>query len=206
MAASNDSEAIAAINDVWARKVYTRRGDDIQKTSTIIDIGAHIGSFSIFAATRAMQVKVYSYEPSEKNFHFLSENIKANKLVNIKAFQLAISSRRGKVRLYMNEKSSGNSIYKSGCSFDEVNSITLEDILGNNMIDSCDLLKIDCEGAEYEILLGAPKIILRKIRNIALEYHEIPAYNIDDLKNYLENSGFEVLLARQPILYAKNLT
>ena len=125
-------------------------------------------------------------------------------LENVKPFQLAVSGRRGKVKLYHDEKrSTFHSITTLGRFYEEVNSITLEDVLDNNEIGSCDLLKMDCEGAEYEILFSTPKSTLARIRNISLEYHDAPVYHVEDLKSYLENMGFDVSLDRTSILYAR---
>lgn len=201
---ANDLDAVAAISDVWLRRIYTPLRDEIQDGYTIIDIGAHIGSFSVFASTLAEDVKVYSYEPSEENYYFLTENIKLNRLKNVKAFRLAVSAGKDKVRLYLDEKrSTYHSIATPGRFYEEVNSVTLEDVLVENQIDSCDLLKMDCEGAEYEILSSTPKSILTRIRNISLEYHDVPTYQLDDLKMCLKKMGFNVRLGKKPILYAR---
>jgi hypothetical protein len=78
----------------------------------------------------------------------------------------------------------------------EISCISLKEVFAGNKIDKCDLMKMDCEGAEYEILYNAPKNILQKIKKISMEFH-----NIDDLKNndkelisFLRKSGFKVKL------------
>lgn len=203
MVRASDLEAVAAINDVWLRQIYTPLRDEIRSGYTIVDIGAHIGTFSVFASTCAEQVTVYSYEPSEEKFYFLIKNIRLNRLNNIKAFQLAVSRRGDKVKLYIDKTHS--TLHSSTIPkrfYEEVNSTTLEEVLDNNRIETCDLLKMDCEGAEYEILFSAPKNTLMRIENISLEYHDMPTYHVDDLKEYLVNMGFEVWLGRTPILHA----
>jgi len=202
MVAASDLEAIAAINDSWFRQLYTPLGDEIQANYTVVDIGAHIGSFSIFASTHANAVKVYSYEPQQENFRYLTENIKLNGLENIKAFQLAVSGSRGKVRLYTDGKrSTAHSTTIPTRSYEEVNCVTLDDVLDNNQIQNCDLLKMNCEGAEYEILFSTPKSTLARVKNISLEWHDVPPYHIDDLKRHLENMEFDVWFGK--MFYAK---
>ena len=68
-----DFDAIAAINDVWLRKEYTPSGNEIKMGSVVIEIGAHIGDFSVFAANYDKDVQVFSYEPSKESFTFLTE-------------------------------------------------------------------------------------------------------------------------------------
>lgn len=203
MAAANDSQAISVINDVWSHEVYARLRGEIQKGDTIVDIGAHIGSFSVFASTRAELVKVYSYEPFEQNFLFLTENIRLNGLKNVKPFQLAVTGTGGITRLYIDEKESiRHSTAQLKSFYVEVDSVRLDDVLDSNEIDKCDLLKMDCEGAEYEILFSARKSTMKRVKKISLEYHPLPGYQIDELKTYLESGGFAVRLGKSALLYA----
>jgi FkbM family methyltransferase len=203
MAARNDLQAINVINHIWSHEVYARLRGEIQKGDTIIDIGAHIGAFSVFASTRAEWVKVYSYEPFEQNFLFLTENIRLNGLKDVKAFQLAVTGTGGLTKLYINEKrSTEHTTAQSKPFYVEVDSITLDEALDSNEIDKCDLLKMDCEGAEYEILLSARENTMKRIKKISLEYHPLPGYDIDELKTYLESIGFAVRLAKSAFLYA----
>jgi len=198
-----DFDAIAAINDVWLHKCYLLSGNEIKKGSVVIDIGAHIGSFSIFSANYADNIKVYSYEPSEESFELLTNNIILNNFKNINAFNLAVSKVYGEIKFYLsNKQTTGHSIAITQGTNIIVNSTTLDRIFMDNNIDMCDLLKLDCEGAEYEILFNTPREILSKIKNIAMEYHEVPNYSIDDMTHFLKNSGFEIRLLKWPFLYA----
>jgi FkbM family methyltransferase len=198
-----DFDAIAAINDVWLRKEYTPIGNEIKKDSVIIDIGAHIGDFSIFAANQAEGVVVYSYEPSTESFAFLLSNITRNKAVNVKAFNLAVSKTQGDIKFYVDAKNTTlHSTVIAQKSYRLVSSTTLERIFMDNHIENCQLLKLDCEGAEYEILFNTPWEILNRIQNISMEHHRVPDYTINDLTKYLTNLGFYVRLGKGPFLYA----
>lgn len=212
-AGTKDLTPIATINEVWLHQVYAHLKGDIERGHTVVDIGAYIGSFSVFAATRAEEVKVYCYEPSAESFHFLLKNMELNNLKNVKAFQLAVSGERGKVRLYINEKhSSMHSTVRTKDSVKttdhcvEVNSVTLDDILDQNEIDECNWLKMDCEGAEYEILLGTSERTLSRIRNISLEYHRVANCHINNLEGFLQDMGFNVERAKKArYLYARRI-
>ena len=81
------------INDVWIRNSYTPFDDSIKQGDVIVDIGAHIGSFSIFAATKFRDTIVYAYEPAPENFKLLKENIKLNKLNNIVPYNQGIAGK-----------------------------------------------------------------------------------------------------------------
>jgi FkbM family methyltransferase len=200
---AQDFDAIAAINDVWLRKEYTPLGNEIKRGSVVIDIGAHIGDFSIFAAKYDKDIAVFSYEPSKESFTFLVTNIELNKARNIKAFNLAVSKTQGEIKYYIDEKNTTlHSTVIAMESYQIINSTTLEHILTDNNILSCDLLKLDCEGAEYEILFNTPGEILNRIQNISMEYHRVPDYTVNDLTRYLKDMGFDVRLGKGPFLYA----
>ena len=198
-----DFDAIAAINDVWMHHDYTPLGNEIKEGSVIIDIGAHIGSFSLFAANYNKDVQVYSYEPSKESYAILVNNVKLNNIANIRPFNLAVSKIQGEIKFYISEKqTTGHSIAITQGNYVIVNSTTLQHIFTDNNILSCNLLKLDCEGAEYEILFNTSREILNRIQNISMEYHDVPNYTINDLTKYLKNMGFDVRLGKGPFLYA----
>jgi len=60
-------------------------------------------------------------------------------------------------------------------------------------LEYCDLLKLDCEGAEYPILMNAPQTVLRRIHRIIMEYHDrAGCYTHTDLETFLIANGFRV--------------
>jgi FkbM family methyltransferase len=186
------------INEVWLRKRYTPVGDEIKEGDVVVDIGAHIGVFSIFAATCAKGVRVYSYEPFLQNFNLLKHNIALNRLDNIKPFSAAIASTREKRRLSVDTRDSvAHTLIPSGQHSIEVDCLTLRDIFEANDIEMCGFLKMDCEGAEYEILFNTPKEIFTRIERICVEYHpDVGGYRHspsgEELVELLEKMGFEV--------------
>jgi len=183
------------IDDVWKRKDYHLRGFTIKKNDIVIDIGAHIGTFTVYAAMKAKGGTVFSFEPEKENFKLLKQNIILNNLKNIKAFNLGVCGIKGKTKLYLNNSNdAGHSIYQKTGKYEIVNCTTLRGIFDANKIEKCDFLKIDCEGAEFEILFKAPREYLKKIDKIILEYHEwlYTKKTHKDLQNFLKSSGFDV--------------
>lgn len=85
---------------------------------------------------------------------------------------------------------------------EKVNAVTLEEIINREKIERIDFLKIDVEGAEYEILFNTSGSIFDRIRLIALELHAIKQRNENDLKIFLEKNGFVAIIA-PPYIYAK---
>ena len=162
----------------------------IKKEDVIVDIGAHIGIFSIMASQKGSIV--FSYEPVPENFLLLKKNIELNKITNIKAVNKAVCSDNKKRKMSLEPVNfGGHSFFSSSEKSIEVQCITLEKILLDNNIEKIDLLKIDCEGAEYDILLKAGDV-MKKIKRIAMEYHTIEGHTDQELVVFLEKHGFKV--------------
>lgn len=192
------------INEVWLERRYTPVGDEIKEGDVVVDIGAHIGVFSILAATCARGVRVYSYEPFLQNFELLQHNIALNRLQNIKPFSAAIAGARAKRRLAVDTRDSvANTLMSPGQDHIEVDCLAPEDIFEANNIETCGFLKMDCEGAEYEILFNTPKEIFARIGRICVAYHpDVGGYRHspsgEELVELLEEMGFEVRSLKMP--------
>ena len=192
----------APICSIHSLKVYTPGRDEIQEGYVVIDIGAQFGAFSIFAAKAARNVKVYSYEASSANFELLRENIKKKNLGNIKPFHLAVAGRSNERQLFIDEKhAASHSLWRQLENWELVHCVTLKEIFDSNKIEVCDFLKVNCEGAEYEILFNTPKEYLKKIRKMAIQCHGhefAPNADPEGLRRFLEDTGFEATLAGTP--------
>jgi len=172
----------------------------IRPSDTIIDIGAHIGAFSVLAAHKAKKGLVYCYEPEKNNFNLLRQNIKLNKFGNVKAFNFAVLGKKGKKNLFLGDRSTTMySMYsKTKEKSVKVNCITLKGIFISIKIKKCNFLKLDCEGAEFEILYNTPKKYLKKIEKISMEFHDLDKKKLNHnyLKKFLEKHGFKVEITR----------
>jgi len=163
-----NSSDIQIFTEIWLEKSYLKKLT-MNKT-VIIDIGAHIGLFSIFYS-HYKNMKIFCYEPDKNNFKLLEDNIKINKCTNIICENIAVTNDSSKKIFYTNQDSSAHSMYKKTDQSIEINSISLDQIFNKNQIEKCDLLKMDCEGSEYEILLNLSNLNYKKIKNIFVEYH-----------------------------------
>ena len=180
---SNDPQIIyeVRISDIYMDTQF-------EPEDVIIDIGGHIGAFAIDAALRGSG-NILVYEPDKVNFTILKGNIRINNLQDkIKAHRLAVSN--GNNKLYIDAINFGSHSLIPECvdhktgKFYEVDTITLGEILEN--IPKCKLLKLDCEGSEYDILNNGSLV---KVENIIAELH-IGA-NDDNLVELLNLRGFE---------------
>ena len=181
----------------------------VHESDTVIDIGAHIGSFTLLAAQRAARGRVLSYEPDPSNYSQLVKNINVNGQRNVTPIQMAVSAEK-KILPFQKDtiNSAESSLYKKGSETIAVPSTTLNDIFLDNKIEHCDFLKIDCEGAEYEILFSAPKELFSKIEKIVMECHtpqffgiENPAYSYDSMIALLKNLGYKTRIIHENAMH-----
>ena len=184
---------------------YEHANFPIKKTDIIIDIGANIGSFSIYAASITDKGLVLAFEPDLDNYSLLAKNIELNNLYNIRIFQKAVAGVSGKRNLYRDPlNNAAHSIIKNVSQKTSIDCLTLSEVFLLSKINNCDFLKIDCEGAEYEIIFNTPADTLKKIQKITLEYHtpkfhdiENETYTPENLVKYLENTGFRTTLHKE---------
>lgn len=192
-----DSLSRIPLQEIWVSKSYRFPGCEINRHDTVVDIGAHIGNFTVYAAKKAFEGKVLAYEPSVENFNLLRHNIQLNSLHNVTAFNLGIADVVGEKELHISGNSVSPSLFQSfkggGFSY-RVKVIGIKEVFIANGLNLVDFLKIDAEGAEYEILFNVPKFFLDKIGKIALEYHEgaFTKWGCRDLENFLRQNSFEV--------------
>lgn len=211
------------IEEMWVEEIYIPKGFQIKNDDIIVDIGAHIGIFSIYAAKYAPQGKVFSFEPTDDNYALLIENISENKINNITPYKKGISNTDGEREINVwDDETRGRTFYpeifkipgdKEGRTYYGsvkphkmmIVTITLDTIIKENSIEYIDFLKIDCEGAEYDMLFNCLDSTLLKVKKISMECHNIDnERNINTMMSFLENKGFIVTTKKDElVLYAK---
>jgi len=185
---------IEEIIGTFVRRDYGK----VSKGSVVVDVGASLGSFSLYAAQQG--AKVLAYEPATYSFYLLSQNIRVNRLEGkIEPFELGVAGRAGKRTFFLTRFSPLSSFFSRRGDKIAVTCVTLQDIFEENHLKAIDLLKLDCEGAEYEILYRTPADILKKIKEIRLEYHVLPGKrtNQEDLTDFLLRQGFALVHQRR---------
>lgn len=199
------------IKKIFRERIYEPDVLRLPEQGTVVDVGGHIGIFAAYAASRSPGVRVFTYEPEPENFQDLQTNIALNRLENVRAFPEAVGGTEGERTLYKEEGrgTGGHSIvfdWPGGAV--RVRCTTLARIL--ERVGGCiDFLKMNCEGGEYEILPPLSPEIFRKIRQIAIQVHEMgpggePSATPESLAERLRTNGFEVFPSiRAGFLYAR---
>jgi FkbM family methyltransferase len=146
--------------------------------NVVIDVGANIGYYTILLAKKiGNNGKVFAFEPDSTNFSILEKNIKANKLKNVVSIKAAVSNKNGAHYLYKSEDNLGDhklsppqsSFKKEKVLKEKIRTIRLDDYF-KKLEQKINLIKIDTQGWEPEVFLGAKKIIGKDKPIIFFEY------------------------------------
>ena len=181
---------------IFLKKEY----GNIPSNHTIIDIGANIGLFSIYAFLNSKNNYIISFEPSLDAFKILKKNIDLNNLnKSIKIFNGTISSKKEKKIEFPKKSSPYNQIENSYNEETEtVNNFNINDFLQTNQNF---FLKLDCEGSELDIIRSIKLENFKKIKKIRMETHsDKKAVEIIKL---LEKVGFIIEKNKNSIIWSK---
>lgn len=201
---NDDFQVMIFHEDDLIDQYFTPKEDNI-----VIDVGAHIGPYTLKASKHVgLNGKVVAIEADPANFDILNLNIQLNKLINVVALNYAAYSKEDKIKLFLLSRGEEYSYTKYNTvmtdrahnekKFVEVKANTLDYLLQANGIkhEQVNWIKIDVEGAEYDVLKGA-KNILSKSKNISLliEIHNLSTDNTtlyEPIKEFLNSYNFNI--------------
>ena len=162
--------------------------------STIVDIGANIGMATVWFSRQSPGASIVSVEPSSAAFRQLNVNVVRNDLGNrVSLVKAAVSDHSGTGHLATDAGTADGRLVDTD-EGEIVEVVTLGDLLDSQGVQSIDLLKLDCEGAEYDILGSADASVLERIKCIVGEYHHADGHKPSDLSDVLGAAGFIVNL------------
>jgi FkbM family methyltransferase len=187
---------------------YRRDFIPITKDSIVVDVGAHIGSFSVMAAQTAS--KVIAFEPDPDNFQMLRKNIELNNLRNILIYPIAVSGHNGYQEMYLFKDGSTGSHSlcnpeQRGLTRKSVQTTSIYGIMEKEGLPVIDFLKLDCEGAEHDILRNMSLETAVRIRAIAMETHGVVPESSVNIPVRLKELGFQVWVERGYV-YARRIS
>jgi FkbM family methyltransferase len=194
-----DYSAWWSFYEIFIKKEY----DLVKEGDFVVDIGANIGLFSLFAALKGAS-KILSIEPDKRNCIHLKENL--NQFSEITIVEEAVSDKDGYVEFFTSEISSINSTIKNDENFssftkDPIQSYKVPCLSPSSLIDKynitkIDFLKIDCEGGEFAFFENLDiEFLTNKISKIVCEVHKFAGSQIDyenKIKSKLIKCGFSV--------------
>ena len=161
---------------------------DFQPGDIVIDIGGHIGIFSCYLAKKYPFLKILAFEPIPVSYRMFRRNLELNEIQNIRLYNLAVTSDRRELDMvvHLQGNTGGATANLRDLELDgharfRCASLTLDYIFQSFLIDSCKLLKIDCEGSEHEILLSAR--CLDRVQYLRGEFH---------INQHLRGQGYSI--------------
>lgn len=159
----------------------------IGKGATVVDVGAHVGLYSVLAEQAG--AVVYAFEPATDNYDILRKNIKAC------PYKIALGDRNGAAKLYLHPSNKGKHALKptnQHTDFEEVEERTLDTLVDSIPIPAVDVLKIDAEGYEPEVFTGARRTIEKHKPDILFELgpQRINPTASTSLLKFLEEQGY----------------
>jgi len=181
---------LKAFWQIFLRKVYRVEATD----RVILDVGANIGVFTLYAARLSPQARVFAFEPFPSTFLRLQSTVREHHLEARVACLNYAATATNALRIMPDGPvpSQRRALsFAAGKSGTEVVGKTLEAMLDENQLAHVDLLKMDIEGSEYEVLLSTSPQVLSRIGRIAVEYHgDCNPYSKKQLFSYLRAARF----------------
>jgi FkbM family methyltransferase len=183
---------VEQLNLVYTRDWY---GECDVHDGYVIDVGAFIGETAVYFVSKGAR-KVLAFEAAPPLFRLAKQNIVLNHVENVVQIKnAAVSDRNGSIRFdYLSNQPASSSYLNSsaqGATTFVIKSISLKDVIGHS--DHVDLLKLNCEGAEHQILRQAHELnLFDNIGSIMVEVHGPD----EKLRGYLKNASYKIVSYR----------
>jgi FkbM family methyltransferase len=179
----NDCGYLNDVINIWLDDEYGLRKCS-RPPRTIVDIGANIGLFSLWARHCFPDAVIHAYEPNSRVIPYTRSNLSGTR---VKVFQEGVGAQQGNATMLDDRDSRMASTTASADG--DVTITSLANVI-ERIGGSVDLIKFDCEGAEWEILTDRPS--LKKVAVIRMEYHLGGRASIADFTECIENVDFTV--------------
>lgn len=158
------------------------------------DIGSHVGCFSVALANLRQDARIWTFEASPSTAIYTRRNVEQNNMADrVDVVNVAVSSSAGTLQFADNASASGlNGITApKGTKQIEVAAITFADAL-RRADRPIQMVKIDTEGAEYQIILGSDPADWSDVQRVVLEYHDVPGRSWAELESFFTSAGLSV--------------
>jgi FkbM family methyltransferase len=164
----------------------------------VLDVGGQVGTFSCRLAQLQPQATIRTYEPSPTTASFLRQNIERNKFGDrITVVQQALAGFIGTAEFDDNEGGSGeNSLVTGTRGSLATTTVTVETTTFDAAVAASpapiDLVKIDCEGGEYDLVSASSPASWASVQRLVIEYHPVAGHSWDELRSWFEGVGLSV--------------
>jgi len=186
--------------EVFGLHEYDTPWLDWSRIAYVLDAGAHVGGFTLWAAARS-KCRIIALEPNPSTRELLEANVRGQQLddrVQVKPWALAAS--RGERHLRAAPDSAATALVDDSARGDlDVAAVTLADAITSSGFPRIDLLKMDIEGAEHEVFGAISSDTLRLVDFWIVECHPGPGASQEAIAGVLTSAGFEVTTIAKPL-------
>lgn len=178
----------------------------LRPSDVVLDVGANLGEFSVFAAKRVPDGVLHAFEPAQKLFSLARRNVDVNGFSNAHVHAVGLSDHPGRFPIYKTAARGAdrsinnglNSLFKGdGLDVSEVIEVVrLDDWCDKNLVSRLDLIKMDVEGAELSALQGGEKTLRRLKPKMIIEINDTTCaragYTTRNLVDYIVGLGYAI--------------
>lgn len=195
--------------EIFMEDVYdiNRLVKKLPQHPVVIDIGANAGFFDILLLSKIKSARIFAYEPLPSNAAYIEKLMEKNPFMKqqVSLHQKAVTGTdKEELVLYMEDTEDNQVVASVFDSFNKENlkktvlpAISLTKIITENNLGRIDLLKMDCEGSEYDIIRNTSPELLRRAAFMSIEVHDVDdkENNFASLKKYLEGLHYSLTYA-----------
>jgi FkbM family methyltransferase len=191
---------IYVVTEVFWEQVYSPRAVQIHAPAVVVDLGANIGAFSLWAARRWQPGLIVAVEMDEQNYVLFEENMRLNRLEsNVRLVKAAIWDCNERVGIRRHGFNHGMNQACADSTGAGIPAITLERLLEMTGVEKVDVMKMDIEGAEGKLFSSAnERILAGSVGCLLAELHPTRGASVEKIVRLLDRIGFEVHLRPQP--------
>jgi FkbM family methyltransferase len=187
--------------DVFGAREYSLASVRLPDVQFVVDLGAHVGSFSLWALSSS-RCSVLAIEPDPDTFEMLRRNLQQFG-DRARCFQAAVAGQSGRRILRVAEDTAASVLEKpdSAAVIDghEVRAMTLDEVFELAAFPRIDVLKIDIEGAEYEVVEHLAEGTLNRVETVLIECHGREPRAADGIADIMRREGFDVSSKRKSV-------
>lgn len=190
------------VDEIFIKEIYTPKFLRIEKGDTVVDVGANLGAFSLYAAQNGAK-NIIDVEPLPQNISLIKRNFHINKFSLPQIEGIALSDKKGFAKLYLGDLDSHNSLFDHNFlntkfeKYIRIRTATLKDVLDKENIKHVDFLKIDCEGSEGQIVASTPIAVWKDIDKVVIEYHDgVSLLSHEEISAKLKKAGYTVRIKK----------
>lgn len=195
MAAPNFPGARVPLYEIFVEDAYRLPWltAGLRPEATILDIGGHIGCFTVAMSAVMPKATIHAYEASPTTHSWLARNVAANGLGGrAHAHHSAVSDHVGELSFADNTHGSGLNGLTAPADAQQVTvpAVTFDDAV-RNAGGAVDVVKMDTEGAEYDIILPSSPDSWASVQRVAMEFHPVQGHSVDELLEFFAGVGLK---------------